>query len=110
MGVVTMTFTHTDPGPVVTVTDALPYLQFGMSCDHYINNRPVLRCRLRVRDGDNYRPAVRDEVVFTDDAVTLFGGIVFSVKETDVINYRHRDLDIECVGYEVFADNVLFNG
>jgi hypothetical protein len=101
MGVVTMT---------IDGTDVLPYLQFGLSCEHYINNRPVLKCRLRVRDGDSYRPVVRDEVVFTDDAVTLFGGIVFSVKETDVINYKHRDLDVDCVGYEVFADNVLFNG
>lgn len=91
-------------------TDVLSYLQRGLSCDHYINNRPVLKCRLRVRDGDSYRPTVRDEVVFEDDGVTMFGGIVFSVKETDVINYKHRDLELDCVGYEVFADNVLFNG
>jgi hypothetical protein len=91
-------------------TDVLSYLQRGLSCDHYINNRPVLKCRLRVRDGDSYRPTVRDEVVFVDDGVTMFGGIVFSVKETDVINYKHCDLDLDCVGYEVFADNVLFNG
>jgi hypothetical protein len=101
MGVVTMT---------IDGADVRPYLQFGLSCDHYINNRPVLKCRLRVRDGDSYRPAVRDEVEFTDDGVTMFGGIVFSVKETDVIDYKHRDLDVDCVGYEVFADNVLFNG
>lgn len=91
-------------------TDVLGYLQRGLSCDHYINNRPVLKCRLRVRDGDSYRPSVRHEVVFTDDGVTMFGGIVFSVKETDVINYKHRDLELDCVGFEVFADNVLFNG
>lgn len=91
-------------------TNVLSYLQRGLSCDHYLNNRPVLKCQLRVRDGDSYRPNVRDEVVFEDDGVTMFGGIVFSVKETDVIDYKHRDLELDCVGYEVFADNVLFNG
>jgi hypothetical protein len=101
MGVVTMT---------IDGADVLSYLQRGLACDHYINNRPVLKCRLRVRDGDSYRPNVRDEVEFTDDGVTMFGGIVFSVKETDVVDYKHRDLDLDCVGYEVFADNVLFNG
>jgi hypothetical protein len=102
MGVVTMT---------IDGTTVLPYVQIGsLSIDHYINNRPVMKCRLRVKDPDTYRTVVRKAVVVTNDAVTIFGGIVFSVKETDVINYKHRDLDVECVGYEVFADNVLING
>jgi hypothetical protein len=115
MGVVTMTITHTAPGPVVTVTDALPYLQVkSLQVEHYLNNRPVLRCRLRVKDGVGYRPDVRDEVVVTDDngggPVRIFGGIVFSVKETDVVDYKHSDFDLDCTGYEVFADSVLING
>jgi hypothetical protein len=110
MGVVTMT---------IGGINVLPYLQVrSLSVEHYLNNRPVLRCRLRVRDGDpDYtRPNVYDEVIFSDDNgpplgnVRLFGGIVFSVKETDVVDYKHRDLDIDCTGYEIFADNVLING
>jgi hypothetical protein len=108
MGVVTMN---------IGGIDVLPYLQVrSLSVEHYLNNRPVLRCRLRVKDGDGYRPNVRDEVIFSDDNgpplgdVRLFGGIVFSVKETDVIDYKHRDLDIDCTGFEIFADNVLING
>jgi hypothetical protein len=115
MGVVTMTITHTAPGPVVTVTDVLPYLQIkSLQIEHYLNNRPVLRCRLRVKEGVGYRPDARDEVVVTDDngsgAVRIFGGIVFSVKETDVVDYKHSDFDLDCTGYEVFADSVLING
>jgi hypothetical protein len=101
MGVVTMT---------IGGTNVLPYLQFGLTTDASINGRPGLRCRLRVRDGDAYRPIIRDEVVLTDDAVTVFGGIVWSVRETDVIDYKHRDLDVECTGYEALADVTLFNG
>lgn len=101
MGVVTMT---------IDGADVLSYLQFGLTTDASINGRPGLRCRLRVRDGDSYRPSIRDEVVLTDDAVTVFGGIVWSVRETDVINYKHRDLDLDCTGYEALADVTVFNG
>src|SRR5687767_4347627 len=91
-------------------TDVLPYLQFGLSTDAAINGRPNLRCKLRVRDGDGYRPSIRDEVELTDDGDIVFGGIVWSVRETDVINYKHRDLDLECTGYEALADVTVFNG
>jgi hypothetical protein len=101
MGVVTMT---------IDGTDVLPYLQFGLTTDASINGRPTLRCKLRVRDGDSYRPTIRDEVTLVDDGDTVFGGIVWSVKETDVIDYKHRDLDVECTGYEALSDVTLFNG
>lgn len=101
MGVVTMTI---DGG------DVLSYLQTGLTTDASINGRPTLRCKLRVRDGDSYRPTIRDEVVLTDDGDTVFGGIVWRVQETDVINYKHRDLDVECTGFEALADVTLFNG
>jgi hypothetical protein len=101
MGVVTME---------IDGTDVLPYLQFGLTTEASINGRPGLRCRLRVRDGNSYRPSIRDEVELTDDGDVVFGGIVWSVRETDVINYKHRDLDLECTGYEALADVAVFNG
>lgn len=102
MGVVTFS---------IASTNVLPYLQVkSVLCDNYINQRPVMRFKLRVKDGDSYRPSVRDQVEFTDDSEIIFGGVVFNVTETDVINYKHRDLSVDAVGYEVFADNVLFNG
>lgn len=101
MGVVTME---------IDGTDVLPYLQFGLTSDSSINGRPNLRCKLRVRDGDSYRPSIRDEVALTDDGNIVFGGIVWSVRETDVINYQHRDLDVECTGYGALADVTLYNG
>jgi hypothetical protein len=111
MGVVTMTIKD-----VVTsvVTDVLPYVQIkSLQIEHYINNRPVLRCRMRIKEGVAYRPNVRDEVIVEDDngggAVRIFGGIVFGIKETDVVDYQHTDLDLDCTGFEVFADNVLIN-
>jgi hypothetical protein len=101
MGVVTMT---------IDGADVLSYLQFGLSSDASINGRPNLRCKLRVRDGDSYRPSIRDEVELTVDGDVVFGGIVWSVRETDVIDYKHRDLDVECTGYEALADVTVFNG
>jgi hypothetical protein len=101
MGVVAMT---------IGGTDVLDYLQGGLSCDQYLNGRPNLRCRLVVRDGNSYRPELRDEVIITDDGTRVFGGIVFRVQETDVIDYKHRELTVECAGFEVFADVTVFNG
>jgi hypothetical protein len=99
---------------VVTIeidgTDVGDYLQKGLTSDASINGRPGLRCKLRVRDGDGYRPTIRDEVELVDDGVIVFGGIVWTVRETDVINYKHRELDLECTGYEALADVTVFNG
>jgi hypothetical protein len=101
MGVVTME---------IDGTDVLSYLQFGLTTDASINGRPSLRCRLRVRDGDSYRPSIRDEVELTDDGAIVFGGFVWSVRETDVIDYKHRDLELECTGFEALADVTIYNG
>jgi hypothetical protein len=102
MGVVTMT---------IGGTDVLPYLQLEtLEIDHSINNRPVLRCRLRVREPGTYRPNTGDDVIVVHDATRVFGGVVFSFTETDVVDYKHRDVQLECTGYEMFADNTLLNG
>jgi hypothetical protein len=102
---------------VITITDSSDvvhdvtnYVQRGASFENAINQRPVMRCSLVVRDGDGYRPRVRDIVAAEDDLTRVFGGIIWEVKERPVVNYLHRRYDLQVVGFEALADRTLFNG
>jgi hypothetical protein len=87
------------------------YVQFGLSMQAGINQRPNVRMTLRVRDGVTHnRPEVRDTVEITDSAVSVFRGIVWSVKESPIVDDKHREYALECVGYQALADVVLLNG
>lgn len=92
-------------------TDVDDYVQYGVSLQKGLNQRPSARLQLKVRDGVVYSgPVVRNTVDITDDAVSVFRGIVWSVRESPVVANRHRQYDVECVGYQALADVVLFNG
>jgi len=102
MGVVTMT---------IDGTDVLSYLQHdSLEIDQAINNRPSLKAALVARDGDSYRAPVNKDVIVTDDGTRVFGGVLYTLHETSVVDYRHRHMDIDAVGYEVYADKTVING
>jgi hypothetical protein len=92
-------------------TDVTTYVQKGASFDHQLNARPVMRCTLMVKDGDLYDgPVERQVVIVEDDLVRVFGGIVWRVKRSPIVDYFHRRYDVDIVGYEALTDKVLFNG
>jgi hypothetical protein len=91
--------------------DVSAYVQYGVSLSSGINERPNVRLQLKVRDGVSYTgPAVRDNIDIEDGADVVFRGIVWTVRESPVIDDKHRQYDVECVGYQALADVVLFNG
>lgn len=91
--------------------DVSEYVQFGVSMQDGLNERPTARLTLKVRDGDAYTgPVVRKNVDIIDSPEIVFRGIVWTVRESPVIDNLHRQYVVECVGYEALADVTLYNG
>jgi hypothetical protein len=91
--------------------DVSAYVQYGVSMQAGLNERPGLRLQLKVRDGDSYTgPSVRDNIDVEDTPDMVFRGVVWTVRESPVVDHMHRQYDVECVGYQALADVVLFNG
>lgn len=103
MGVVTAT---------VDGTSIMPYLRGrSLQIDHYINQRPVLKCELNTKfTGDAYRALINKDIIVTDGGTRVFGGVTYNVVEDAVINLKARNMKVDGVGYEVYADKTLING
>jgi hypothetical protein len=92
-------------------TDVSAYVQYGLTFQSGLNERPTARMQLKVRDGVSYTgPVIRDNVDIIDSPDIMFRGIVWTVREAPVIDDRHRLYDVDCVGYQALADSVLYNG
>src|SRR5262245_11766303 len=93
-------------------TDITGYLRHqSLEITKTINSRPVLRCGLATRlDSDPYRPAVNSDVVVTDTGMRVFGGVLYTLVEGSVVNYLDRAMQVDAVGYELYADTSLING
>lgn len=70
-----MTFTVTIDGTPVSVQSG------SLSIAKAIASRETLRAVVRSMDG-SYRPSIGDEIVVTQDASVVFGGVIESVRET----------------------------
>jgi hypothetical protein len=91
--------------------DVTPYVQYGLSFQAGLNQRPTARLQLVVRDGDVYTgPEIRKNIDITDSPDIVFRGVVWTVRESPVVHDRHTRFDVECVGYQALADVTLLNG
>lgn len=97
--------------------DMLGYLQLEtLSVDYQLNGRPTCRFMLRAVEPDKVSPLLSTdtvhglEVYAEIDSVPAFGGVVWNVDETTVIDYRHHEYPLQASGYAVYGDVTLFNG
>lgn len=91
--------------------DVSAHVQYGVSIQAGLNERPSARLTLKVRDGVSYTgPVVRKNVDLIDSPEIVFRGVVWTVRESPVVHDRHTLYEVECVGYQALADVVLFNG
>lgn len=103
MGVVTMT---------IGGVNVMPYVRLGsLEIEKYINARPVLRCDLNTKtNADTFRADINQDVIVTDGGTRVFGGTTYTVVEQSVVNNIARNMKIDAVGYEFYADKGLING
>lgn len=96
------------PTYAFTIGGALKSLQVGWSISESANGRNRFTGVVLSRDG-SYRPAVNDEVIFTEDGTRIFGGVIDVPSETGhpkAWSKAHLVHTIEAADFSVYANRI----
>lgn len=96
--------------------DVRPFVAYkSLTLDRAVNGRSVLRCRL-IDPDETFEPDVRDAVVLTVDSATIFGGVVWEMEASAIVQSTATggstgySYVVNCVDYSAFTDVALING
>jgi hypothetical protein len=94
----------------LTIEGASKRMQEGFVIRELINGRNTINFGFASLDG-SYRPALRDEVVLTEDAVRIFGGNIDQPTERSAAGHGSALLtNVSAVDFNALADRRVVNG
>jgi hypothetical protein len=83
----------------------------SVSCLSNINGRDRLRLTIRSLDA-SYRPAKNKELIVTEGATRVFGGITTTMTERGIVANTTPGIltEVEALDFSSYADRVTFTG